>query len=90
MPSTMQLDSCGRRRSPATQSSFHQGRPPRNKGQRYPADPPTVEEITAVMHAAGDDNDNDAVRLRGRGASCSGAQGCVSAKRWLWARATWT
>ena len=63
MPSTMQLDTCGRRRSPATLSSFHQGRPPRNKGQRYPADPPTVEEIIAVMHAAGDDN--DAVRLRG-------------------------
>ena len=35
----------------------------RNKGQRYPADPPTVEEIIAVMHAAGDDA--DAVRLRG-------------------------
>ena len=63
MPSTVQLDACGRRRSPATLSSFHQGRPPRNKGQRYPADPPTVEEIIAVMHAAGDDN--DAVRLRG-------------------------
>jgi hypothetical protein len=52
MPSTSQLDACGRRRSPATMSSFHQGRPPRNKGQRYPADPPTVEEIIAVMHAA--------------------------------------
>jgi integrase len=63
MPSTVLLDACGRRRSPATLSSFHQGRPPRNKGQRYPADPPTVEEIIAVMHAAGDDN--DAVRLRG-------------------------
>jgi integrase len=33
------------------------------KGQRYPADPPTVEEIIAVMHAAGDHA--DAVRLRG-------------------------
>jgi integrase len=33
---------------------FHAGRPPRNKGQRYPADPPTVEEIVAVMRAAGD------------------------------------
>jgi site-specific recombinase XerD len=32
------------------------------RGQRYPADPPTVEEIIAVMHAAGDDH--DAVRLR--------------------------
>jgi hypothetical protein len=28
-------------RSPATTSSFHAGRPPPNKGQRYPADPPT-------------------------------------------------
>ena len=63
MPSTVLLDACGRRRSPATLSSFHQGRPPRNKGQRYPADPPTVEEIVAVMRAAGEDN--DAVRLRG-------------------------
>jgi integrase len=63
MPSTTQLDTCGRRRSPATLSSFHQGRPPRNKGQRYPADPPTVEEIIAVMHAAG--HDAEAVRLRG-------------------------
>jgi integrase len=64
MSSTLLLDACGRRRSPATLSSFHQGRPPRNKGQRYPADPPTVEEIIAVMHAAGDENDTDAVRLR--------------------------
>jgi integrase len=63
MPSIVQLDACGRRRSPATLSTFHQGRAPRNKGQRYPADPPTVEEIIAVMHAAGDDH--DAVRLRG-------------------------
>jgi hypothetical protein len=28
---------------------YHAGRPPRNKGLRYPADPPTVEEIIAVM-----------------------------------------
>jgi site-specific recombinase XerD len=27
--------------------------PPRNKGQRYPADPPTVDEIVAVMRQAG-------------------------------------
>ncbi len=50
-------------RSPATLSSFRQGRSPRNKGLRYPADPPTVEEIIAVMRAAGDDA--DATRLRG-------------------------
>jgi site-specific recombinase XerD len=33
---------------------FHAGRAPRNKGRRYPADPPKVEEIIAVMRAAGD------------------------------------
>src|SRR5687768_7018952 len=48
------LDSAGRRRSPATMPGYHAGRPPRNKGIRYPADPPTVEEIVAVMRHAGD------------------------------------
>ena len=48
------LDRTGRRRSPATLSSFHVGRPPRNRGRRYPPDPPTVEEIIAVMRAAGE------------------------------------
>ncbi len=48
------LDCTGRPRSPATLSSFHQGRVPRNRGLRYPPDPPTVEEIIAVMHAAGE------------------------------------
>ena len=49
------LDAAGRRRSPATVPGYHAGRPPRNKGMRYPADPPTVEEIVAVMrHAAAD------------------------------------
>jgi hypothetical protein len=47
------LDAAGRRRSPATMPGFHAGRPPRNKGHRYRADPPTVEEIVAVMRAAG-------------------------------------
>jgi hypothetical protein len=37
------LDAAGRRRSPATLPGYHAGRPPRNKGMRYPADPPTVE-----------------------------------------------
>jgi hypothetical protein len=31
---------------------FHAGRPPGNKGLRYPADPPKVEEFIAVMRAA--------------------------------------
>src|SRR5881409_1663106 len=48
------LDSAGRRRSRATMPGYHAGRPPRNKGMHYPADPPTVEEIIAVMRAAGD------------------------------------
>ena len=63
MESLPLLDCAMRRRSPATSSSFHQGLPPRNKGRRYPPDPPTVEEIIAVMRAAGDDPDG--VRLRG-------------------------
>jgi site-specific recombinase XerD len=52
--SKLLLDRAGRRRSPATMPGFHAGRPPRNKGLRYPADPPKVEEIVAVMRAAGD------------------------------------
>jgi hypothetical protein len=52
--SELLLDAAGRRRSPATLPYFHAGRPPRNKGIRYPADPPTVEEIIAVMRHAGD------------------------------------
>ncbi|MGZ4287894.1 MAG: tyrosine-type recombinase/integrase [Solirubrobacteraceae bacterium] len=57
------LDRAGRRRSPATTSSFHHGVAPGNKGLRYPPDPPTVEEIIAVMRAAGDGREG--VRLRG-------------------------
>src|SRR5215211_213917 len=48
------LDAAGRRRSPATLPEFHAGRRPRNKGMRYPADPPTIEEIVSVMRHAGD------------------------------------
>jgi hypothetical protein len=49
------LDAAGRRRSPATLPGYHAGRARRNKGQRYPADPPTVDEIIAVMrHTPGD------------------------------------
>ena len=48
------LDAAGHRRSPATMPGYHRGRPPRNKGEEYPADPPTVEEIVAVMRTIGD------------------------------------
>jgi hypothetical protein len=44
MESVLLLDRAGRRRSPATTSSFHKGVSPHNKGLRYPPDPPTVEE----------------------------------------------
>jgi site-specific recombinase XerD len=49
------LDSAGRRRSLATLPGYHAGRAPRNKGQLYPADPPTVEEIVTVMRETSDD-----------------------------------
>jgi integrase len=47
------LDAAGRRRSPATVPGYRRGCPPRKKDRRYPADPPRVEEIIAVMRAAG-------------------------------------
>jgi integrase len=56
------LDAAGHRRSPATMPGYHHGRPPRNKGMRYPADPPTIEEIVAVMRAVGERPDG--LRLR--------------------------
>ena len=56
------LDCLGRRRSPAATSAFHVGRSPRNRGLRYPADPPPVEEIVAVMRAAGPDVYGDRLR----------------------------
>ena len=56
------LDAAGRRRSPATMPGYHAGRPPRNKGMRYPADPPTVEEIVAVTRHAADDRHGWRVR----------------------------
>jgi integrase len=56
------LDAAGHRRSPATMPGYHRGRPPRNKGEEYPADPPTIEEVVAVMRAVGDRPDG--YRLR--------------------------
>ena len=55
MTVSVALDVAGRRRSPATMPGYHTGRPPRNKGMRYPADPPTVAEIVSVMRQAADD-----------------------------------
>ena len=51
------LDAAGRRRSPATTPGARAGIAPRNKGLRYPADPPTVDEIVAVMRQVGHTRD---------------------------------
>lgn len=56
------LDAAGHRRSPVTMSGYHRGRPPRNKGEQYPADPPTVEEIVEVMRSAGETPDGRRLR----------------------------
>ncbi len=36
---SVRLDAAGHRRSPATMPGYHAGRPPRDKGEEYPADP---------------------------------------------------
>ena len=56
------LDVAGHRRSPATMPGYHRGRPPRNKGEQYPADPPTVEEIVAVMRSVRDSSNGHRLR----------------------------
>ena len=69
------LDAAGRRRSPATMPGYHAGRAPRNKGQLYPADPPTVEEIIAVMRR--DRRRSPRRPPAGADRPCSGAAGCA-------------
>ena len=54
MSALQDLDRAGRRRSPAAMPGYHAGRTPANAGLRYPADPPRVEEIVAVMRQAGE------------------------------------
>jgi len=41
------LDAAGPRRSPAAMPGYHRGHPPRNKGEQYPADPPSVGPVSA-------------------------------------------
>ena len=43
------MDARGYKRSVATLPGFHTGRVPRNRGRRYPADPPTTEEIIELL-----------------------------------------
>ena len=54
MTASSPLDSLGRRRSPASVPGYLAGRPSRNKGRRYPPDPPRTEEIIAVMRCCGE------------------------------------
>ena len=56
------LDVAGHRRSPATMPGYHRGRPPRDKGEQYPADSPTVEEIVRVMRTVSDRSDGHRLR----------------------------
>src|SRR3954470_6501549 len=56
------LDAAGHRRSPAALPGDHAGRPPRNKGLGYPAHPPTIDEIVAVMRHTSDDRHGWRVR----------------------------
>ena len=56
MSSELLLDAAGRRRSPAAMPGHNAGHAPRNKGHVYPADPPTVDEIVAVMRQTPADN----------------------------------
>jgi hypothetical protein len=79
-------DAPGQRRSPATMPGFHQGRSPRNKGLRYPADPPTIEEIIAVMRAAGQAL---TVRVYERSSSSCGEPVCGSVRHSTSPRLTW-
>src|SRR4051794_5319677 len=70
--SELLLDAAGRRRYPATLPGFHPGRPPRKKGMRSPADPPTIEEIVTV----------DAPRRRRRPRSPAARLGRCAVARW--------
>src|SRR3954453_22661290 len=51
---SLPLDSLGRRRSSASVPGYLAGRPSRNRGRRFPPDPPRTEEIIAVMRCCGD------------------------------------
>lgn len=47
----MLRDARGYRRPAATMPGFNAGRPPINKGRRYPPTPPTTEEVVAMLEA---------------------------------------
>lgn len=81
------VDITGRLRSPAAMPGHWAGCVPPNKGLRFPANPPTVEEIILVMREAG--AGRTLTGCVGWSRSC-GAQGYGSAKRLLSLRPIWT
>lgn len=48
------FDARGYRRALATMPGYHRGRVPRNRGRRYPADPPTTEQIIELLRGCPD------------------------------------
>lgn len=42
-------DRLGRHRSPVTLPGYHKGRAPANKGMKFPATPPSTEEVAAML-----------------------------------------
>jgi hypothetical protein len=76
------FDAAGRRRSPATMPGDHAGRPPRNKGRLDPADPPTVEEIVAVMPGHGAAGVVGTAGAAGHSTPGRGAPPCHAPSRW--------
>ncbi|MEJ7824908.1 MAG: site-specific integrase [Solirubrobacteraceae bacterium] len=50
------LDRRGRRRSLGNTPGARTGRPPGNKGRRFPANPPTIEEIVRLLQTCSDDD----------------------------------
>jgi len=69
------LDAPGQRHSPATLLGYHAGRPARNKGMRYHADPSTISSTVEVRRETPDNRHG--CRLRAL-MSCCGVQVCAS------------
>lgn len=56
-------DACGRRRSPATFSTFRKGQKPANHGRRYDPTPPSPEQVLAILGQGSDTSPSD-IRYR--------------------------
>jgi hypothetical protein len=86
MSSQLLLDAAGRRRSPAAMPGHNAGQAPRNKGLVYPADPPAVDEIVAVMRQT--PPDRHGLRTGGtldnlQGGACRGTESGLRSRQQL-------